>query len=136
MKNSIKIMLLSFLLVFGSCADNDNLLDLERLCQNTCDNEEILEIFNNVEAKVIKFYDKGYILTVNQEDFEDEFFIYASDDDILVPCNWESPFQNNTRVIISGRKKSCCGKLSFPNEFRTFGCKFEITAINTITDRK
>jgi hypothetical protein len=128
-----KILILMFLYLLNiSCVQEYPIT----LCDETCDSEKIIEIIVNKEAKVIEFYDKGFILTTNQDDFEHEFFVHATDDFILVPCNWTSSYPHNTRVIVSGKKTNCCGLLSFPNEFRTFGCKFEITSIKELTDNK
>jgi hypothetical protein len=134
MKKLIKITILNFLLLGISCTAEENLADIERLCMNSCENEKIVEVLDNVEARVIEHRNFGFILTTNPEDFDKDSFV-ASNDFILVPCNWNFSFNHNSIVIISGKKKSCCNLLISPYFHRGgFGCKFEITSIEALTD--
>ncbi|WP_114752753.1 hypothetical protein [Pleomorphovibrio marinus] len=103
-------------------------------CKTTCDNEEIVETFKNVEARVIKHNNFGFILTINPADFDKESFV-ASNDFILVPCNWNFSYNHNSRVVINGVKKSCCSLLIPPFERGGYGCKFEITSIEALKDK-
>ncbi|WP_143959648.1 hypothetical protein [Litoribacter populi] len=134
MKKLIKITLLNILLLSISCMAEENLAEKEGLCMNSCDNEEIVKVLDNVEARVIEHRVFGFILTTNPEDFDKDSFI-ASSDFILVPCNWNFSFNHNSIVIISGKKKSCCNLLISPYFRRGgFGCKFEIISIEALTE--
>ncbi|MBX2965136.1 MAG: hypothetical protein KF845_03255 [Cyclobacteriaceae bacterium] len=129
MKYLMNLTVLCLLLISTGCAQEETVDN----CGEACSDGVTIETLVNREAKVIKFYDKGFILTTNKDDFEHEFFIHAEDDYILVPCNWIYSYPHNTKVIVSGKKTDCCKMLTFPNERRGFGCKFEITSIKPLT---
>ena len=122
------LFILIVYLLNNSCAqENDS------VCEHNCDDESVVEQISDQRARVIEHERFGFILTTNQDDFNRDFFT-ATNEFILVPCNWNNSFSDNSVVIISGNKKSCCNLLSYPMERRSFGCKFEITSIKHVAD--
>jgi len=103
------------------------------VCEENCDNESVLEVITDQKARVIKLERFGFILSTNPKDFDRESY-EASNEFILVPCNWNYDFKPNTMVVISGKKKSCCNLIADPQVWGQYGCKFEITSIEHLTD--
>ena len=123
------VFILIVYLLNNSCAqENDS------LCEENCDDESVIEQISDQKARVIEHERFGFILTTNPEDFDRESFV-GSNEFILVPCNWVYTYKHNAMVVISGKKKSCCSLL-IPRYFRGgYGCKFEITSIENVTDK-
>lgn len=130
MKRSTYIFILILHLLNNSCAqENDS------LCESSCDNESVIEHISGQKARVIEDDEFGFILSTNPSDFTREPFA-ASNEYILVPCNWDFTYKHNTMVLISGNKKSCCNLIIDPYVWGGFGCKFEITSIEDLNNKK
>ena len=128
MRKSNYVFILIVYLLNNSCAqENDS------LCDHNCDNESVVEQILNQKARVIEHDKFGFILTTNPADFDRDSFA-ASNEFVLVPCNWNYTYKHNTMVIISGKKKNCCSLLIDPYVRGGYGCKFEITSIEHLTD--
>lgn len=98
----------------------------------TCDNEQVLEVYHDREAKVITTELDRYCLTVDEHDLASSSYQLQN---VLVPAAaGDLPAQyrvKGLRVLLSGRKKSCYGLTSLPNVFNEFGYKLEIDAIKS-----
>ena len=115
-------------LLNNSCAqENDS------LCEDNCDNESVIEVITDQKAMVIEHSYSGIFLSINPADFDREFYV-PSNEFILVPCNWNYSYKPNAMVVISGKKKSCCNLIAAPQVWGEYGCKFEITSIEHLTD--
>jgi hypothetical protein len=94
---------------------------------DTCADEKTLEVYQDVEAVVVEA--SGQLcLVVDADDiakgqYEGQHF--------LVPIPAIS-FQGHTwgeHAVISGRKKSCYGLVTFPNVRTMYGYKLELTSV-------
>ncbi len=92
----------------------------------TCDNERLLETYQDREAMVVKA--GVYCLTVDPADFQSGNYHSES---VLVPTTpLPAAYQvYGMRVRISGRKKSCYGLTTHPNFRNKFGYKLELDKI-------
>jgi hypothetical protein len=123
----------ALMLMSMGCGEDDTQLN----CETTYDNTKIVEVLNNVTAKVIDFNFSGiYVLTIDSLSLSSSGYIIGSDN-ILVPCNDmpENLKVNEMIVIVSGNKLNYCNQLTLPMLRRGFGCKFEITSIKALTDK-
>ncbi|MCC5928566.1 MAG: hypothetical protein JJU28_04900 [Cyclobacteriaceae bacterium] len=94
------------MLMSMGCGDDDTQLN----CETTYDNTKIVEVLNNVTAKVIDFNFSGmYVLTIDSLSLSSSGYIIGSDN-ILVPCNDmpENLKVNEMIVIVSGNKLNYC----------------------------
>ena len=133
MNNILALLLCSLFIV--SCKSDENDLSI---CETTCDDETVTDRLDNVRAKVIvnNTYtnDAGeiftvYAITINPDDLNSDTWTIDADF-ILAPCNLPDRFKKeNSTIIISGNRKSCCSQLTQPDFRTSYGCKFEITKI-------
>ena len=99
----------------------------------TCDNEHVLEVYQDRKAKVIKTELNRYCLTVDPSDLASGSYqlpnvlVPAADGDIPVQYRVEG-----LHVLLTGRKKSCYGLTSLPNVYALFGYKLEVDTIKKI----
>jgi hypothetical protein len=117
---------LSPLLASSGCSEKNSVTPVGQ----TCDNERVLEIYQNREAKVIKTELNRYCLTVDPDDVAGSSYRLPN---VLVPVS-ESDIPAQYRVeglhvLLSGRKKSCYGLTSLPNVYALFGYKLEVDTI-------
>ena len=114
---------LSPLLASSGCSEKNSVTPAGQ----TCDNERLLETYQDREAMVIKA--GVYCLTVAPEDLLDGNY---RTENVLVPVTpLPAAYQTvGLRVRVSGRKKSCYGLTTSPNFRHSFGYKFELDKID------
>ena len=99
----------------------------------TCENERVLEVYQDRKAKIIKTELNRYCLTVDLVDIASSSYQLPN---VLVPAlDGDIPAQyriEGLHVLLSGRKKSCYGLTSLPNLFNSFGYKLEVDAIKKL----
>ena len=104
--------------------------DAPQPVNQTCDNERVLEVYQDRKAKVIRTELDRYCLTVDEQDLAGSSFRLAN---VLVPAAaGDIPAAYRVEgllVLLSGRKKSCYGLTSLPNVYNAFGYKLEVDAI-------
>ena len=133
MKQSI-ILTLSVLGTLG-CTDEDYNLSV---FETSYDHETVTERLESVRAKVVvnnTAIDSAgesfnvYALTLNPDDLDRDTWEIVPEF-ILAPANLPEQFQaGNLNVVVSGNRTSSCEQLTQPNFRFSYGCEFEITAI-------
>jgi len=118
---ALSVASLSLLLMSG-CKKEDNVSP-----NDTCSDERTLEVYQDVDAVVVSA--SGVLCFVVDEDdiakgqYEGQHF--------LVPVPNIS-FQGHTwgeRAVLSGRKKSCYGLVTFPDVRTMYGYKLEVNSV-------
>ena len=141
MKNSLLFtLLISIAVATISCEDDKQ----ERICETTCDNETVIGKVENTFGEInfhrmnrsIDPEPVGYwIINISTDSIKYNGPSDNADEIILVPCNLNDSYKKDSlKVIVSGRRLSCCGLLTKPYFRTSWGCKFEITSITTLTD--
>ncbi len=133
---AILLVTLCSLVIFGCNPEKDDV----QLCGSSCEDEATTEVFNDVQGKVVinnTYVNEAgetvavYAITTNPDDQDKDTWDLFSGF-VLAPCNLPEAYKkDNLRVVISGRKKSCCSQLTQANFKSAYGCKFEITEIRT-----
>ncbi len=123
MEKLVYLSILFLLIMSTGCEDEDD-----------CRNMQIVGHLSNVKAKVIDFNGQ-FVLTTDSTSLINPGYRIGSNN-ILVPCGFiPKNLQIDERiVIISGNKTSCCDQLTLPTLRTSFGCKFEISSIEQLTD--
>jgi len=134
MKKSIKIFIYLILLINLSCAQDDPNTD----CNNECDEVSVTEEISEVNAKVVLIENEEYNLNYKFLDIDPEFLdkegYSTSNQTTLIPCELSDNYRDGMKVIVSGKKLDCCNIISLPSIRKSWGCKFEITSIEHLTD--
>jgi len=142
MKNSLLFtLLISIAVATISCEDDKQ----ERICETTCENETITGKVENTLGEIGFFRTNrstdsiprgAWIIYIGPDSLKNFLAPPNADEIILVPCNLNDSYKKDSlKVIVSGRRLSCCGLLTKPYLFATWGCKFEITSIRPLTDQ-
>lgn len=94
----------------------------------TCENERVLETYQNREAVVTRTEPDTYCLIVDTAALSSGRYVHEN---YLVPVS-PLPAQyrvEGLRVLLTGRKKSCYGLTTFPDLRVMFGYKLEVDNI-------
>lgn len=132
-----KILIFLYLLIIStSCVQEDT----NNLCELICETESVIETIVNRQGKIVHIendkYNMDYWMIEIDPEYLDNQGYALSNETTLVPCNFSKNYTDGTKVLISGRKMNCCNLITYPWFFHSWGCKFEITSIEPLTDKK
>lgn len=144
MERSIRLVILFIVMINTGCEKDESHIECLEV---TCEDEETKEIYSN-ESGVIRELVIGHNPNGESYDFIPEnpsgkvepyslFVILAKDNELLIPCqNLLGSFMDDSMAVtFSGTRIACCNLLTQPNVRTSFGCKFEITSIELLSDK-
>ena len=130
----LHLNVLWLLFMSTSCA----LEDTNTPCKKMCMDESVIEKIINVPGKIVQIQNTenkiDYLFIDIDPAFLDKQGYSTSNETTLVPCNLSEHYKNGMRVVVSGKKMSCCDLITLPMLRYSWGCKFEISSIKTFTD--
>ncbi len=134
MNNPFQNFAIFILVINFSCAQEETFTN----CDNICEKATSIEEINNIPAKIVHLKNTKYNLDYMFFDIDPEFLdkegYSTSNETVLIPCELDKSYTDGMKVIISGRKIDCCNIISLPSIRKSWGCKFEITSIEHLTD--
>lgn len=131
----INLIFLSLWMTIASCAQNEIKSD----CDSRCANTSVLENIVKRKGKIVHILskDKGYeadywIIDVDPNFYEKGGYS-TSNETTLVPCNLNEKYLvNGMKVVVSGERLNCCNLLTHPQLRYSWGCKFNVIAVEAL----
>jgi hypothetical protein len=128
------MLLISFLSLY-SCGKKNEMIGCDDQFGSRCQEAKVVEHINNMPAWIVHVknedlnIDHWYISTAENSS------IPGTDENTLVPCNNEvMPYPRGTRVLITGKRLNCCGVITHPSTYASWGCKFKIENIQPLNN--
>ncbi len=138
-------MLFTFMITIAFAIASCDEDSTERLCEITCDNEIVTGKVESAIGEITFFRTNlatdpepygNWIINISTDSIKYNGPSLNADEIVLVPCNLSEKYKSDSlKVVVSGRRLSCCGLLTQAVLRTSWGCKFEITSIRTLTDQ-
>ncbi|WP_157366822.1 hypothetical protein [Algoriphagus vanfongensis] len=135
MKSLLYLFPLCCLWIVAGCVQEES----HSQCGIACgEGESVIEILENRQGKIVHIQNLEqnldyWFIDIDQNYFDKEGYS-KSNETTLIPCNPNQNFTNGSRVVVSGKRLNCCNLITWPQLRYSWGCKFEITSIESIND--